>query len=46
MVFGDRAKLRLLLELDIINETKLFQAQAQTKEIGRMLGGWRKSLLN
>lgn len=39
-------KLRLFLELDIANETKLFQAQAQLAEIGRMLGGWLRSLNN
>lgn len=37
-------KLRLLLELRIVNETKIFQAQAMIREIGRMLGGWLKSL--
>ncbi len=37
-------KLRLLLELRLCNETKIFQVQAQMEEIGRMLGGWRKSL--
>jgi len=37
-------KLRLLLELKLYNETKIFQVQAQIEEIGRMLGGWRKSL--
>jgi len=39
-------KLRLLLELELCNETKIFQTQAQMEEIGRMLGGWRKSLQN
>lgn len=39
-------KLRLFLELDIANETKIFQAQSQITEIGRMLGGWLKSLNN
>lgn len=37
-------KLRLLLELKLINETKIFQLQAKASEIGRMLGGWLKSV--
>jgi len=37
-------KLRLFLELKIANETKIFQTQKQLLEIGRMLGGWLKSL--
>lgn len=37
-------KLRLILELDISNETKIFQAQAITDEIGRMIGGWMNSV--
>ena len=37
-------KLRLFLELKIANETKIFQAQAHLAEIGRMLGGWLKSV--
>ncbi|MBI2632894.1 MAG: four helix bundle protein [Parcubacteria group bacterium] len=37
-------KLRLFLELDIVNETKIFQSQSKLTEIGRMLGGWMKSL--
>lgn len=37
-------KLRLFLELDLANETKIFQAQGKLSEIGRMLGGWLKSL--
>ena len=37
-------KLRLLLELALINETKIFQLQAMLDEIGRMLGGWLKSV--
>lgn len=36
-------KLRLLLELALINETKIFQIQAKLDEIGRMLGGWLRS---
>ena len=39
-------KLRLFLELKIANETKIFQAQAILLEIGRMLGGWLRSLNN
>jgi hypothetical protein len=37
-------KLRLFLELKIANETKIFQIQENLSEIGRMLGGWIKSL--
>ncbi len=37
-------KLRLFLELKVANETKIFQTQAKLREIGRMLGGWMKSL--
>lgn len=37
-------KLRLFLELKIANETKIFQTQSKLSEIGRMLGGWLKSL--
>jgi len=37
-------KLRLFLELNLINETKIFQTQNKLSEIGRMLGGWLKSL--
>jgi len=36
-------KLRLLLELKLVNETRVFQLQADAKEIGRMLGGWLKA---
>ncbi len=39
-------KLRLLLELNLANETKIFQAQANVAEIGRMLGGWIRSQTN
>lgn len=39
-----RLKLRLMLELRLVNETKIFQIQARLEEIGRMLGGWIKSL--
>lgn len=37
-------KLRLFLELNLANETKIFQVQSKIAEIGRMLGGWLKSL--
>ena len=37
-------KLRLILELKLANETNLLKLQAKLTEIGRMLGGWRKSL--
>jgi len=39
-------KLRLFLELKIANETKIFQTQSNLAEIGRMLGGWLRSLNN
>jgi hypothetical protein len=39
-------KYRLLLELELANETKLFQIQAKTAEIGRMLGGWLKASMS
>lgn len=37
-------KLRLILELSLVNETKIFQLQSKLTEIGRMLGGWLKSV--
>jgi hypothetical protein len=37
-------KLRLLMELKLANQTKIFQTQAKLAEVGRMLGGWLKSL--
>lgn len=37
-------KLRLYLELKLGNETKIFQTQSVLKDIGRMSGGWLKSL--
>lgn len=40
---SSKLKARLLLELKLANETKLFQIQAHFEEIGRMLGGWLKS---
>jgi len=36
-------EIRLLLELQLVNETRVFQLQAQLEEIVRMLGGWLKS---
>lgn len=36
-------KVRLLLELELANETKLFQLQGKLAEIGRMIGGWMKA---
>ena len=36
-------KTRLILELKLANETKVFQIQAKLAEIGRMLGGWLKA---
>lgn len=39
-----RLQLRVYLELKLCNETKIFQLQAKLEEIGRMLGGWLKSL--
>ncbi len=37
-------QLRILLTQKLANETTLHQLQANTTEIGRMLGGWRKSV--
>ena len=39
-----RMKIRLFLELKLVNETRIFQTQAVLEEIGRMLGGWLKSV--
>ena len=39
-----RLKLRLYLELGLINETKVFQMQSDLQETARMATGWRKSL--
>jgi hypothetical protein len=36
-------KMRLVLELKLMNETRVFQLQSEAQEIGRMLGGWLKS---
>lgn len=37
-------QLRILLTQKLANETTLHQLQAKVVEIGRMLGGWRKSV--
>jgi hypothetical protein len=37
-------QLRILLTQKLANETTLHQLQAKLREIGRMLGGWRKSV--
>ena len=39
-----RFKLRLYLELQLANVTRIMQLQAVLEEIGRMLGGWLKSV--
>ncbi|MBI5412026.1 four helix bundle protein [Candidatus Peregrinibacteria bacterium] len=39
-------KLRLLLELKLANETKIFQIQGFLTETGRMLGGWLRATQN
>lgn len=40
-----RLKLRLFLELKVLkNETNLFKIQSHNEEIGKMLGGWIRSL--
>ncbi len=36
-------KVRLLLELQLVNATRVFQLQSLNAEIGRMLGGWLKA---
>jgi hypothetical protein len=36
--------LRLMINQELANQTTLHQLQARCLEIGRMLGGWRKSL--
>lgn len=36
-------KLRLLLDLELVNATSIFKLQAKLQEIGRMLGGWLKA---
>jgi hypothetical protein len=37
-------QIRLLLTRKLANETTLHQLHAKVAEIGRMLGGWRKSV--
>jgi hypothetical protein len=37
-------KLRLCLELKLVNETKIFQTQATVEVVGRQIGGWLKSV--
>jgi hypothetical protein len=39
-----RIKIRLYIELDLANQTRLFQTSAICNDIGRMLGGWTKSV--
>lgn len=39
-----RFKLRLYMELELVNETRIFQMQRELEEIARMATGWRKSL--
>jgi len=39
-----RIKIRLYIELELANETRLFQSSAMCNDIGRMLGGWIKSI--
>jgi hypothetical protein len=39
-----RVKIRLYVELELGNQTRLFQSSAMCNDIGRMLGGWIKSL--
>ncbi|MFH0820767.1 MAG: four helix bundle protein [Candidatus Peregrinibacteria bacterium] len=41
-----RLKLRLILEFRLSNVTGIFQLQAKLDEVGKMLGGWLKSLYN
>lgn len=38
-----RVKIRLYIELELANETRLFQSSAMCNDIGLMLGGWIKS---
>lgn len=40
-----RLKLRLYLELELASSTRIMQQQAALKEVGKMLGGWYKSLV-
>lgn len=39
-----KLKLRLFLDLNLVNEANIFKIQSDLKEIGRMLGGWLKSV--
>lgn len=39
-----RFKLRLYLELGLVNETRVFQMQSTLQEIASMGTGWRKSM--
>jgi hypothetical protein len=39
-----RIKLRLYVDLELANQTRVFQSTAMAGDIGRMLGGWLKSL--
>lgn len=39
-----RFQLRLYLDLKLVSETKVFQMQAFAREVGKMTGGWLKSL--
>ena len=38
-----KMKLRLYVEFDLVNKTRVFQLQDKIEEIGKMLGGWLKS---
>lgn len=38
-----KMKLRLYIEFQLVNETRVFQLQSKIEEIGKMLGGWLKS---
>ena len=38
--------IRLLKDLNILDNKKYLDIQTQLQEIGRMLGGWQKSLTN
>jgi hypothetical protein len=39
-----RLRFRLYLELGLGNETTILQIKAKLEEVGRMLGGWAKSV--
>lgn len=39
-----KLRLRLMLDLKIADETQLFKNQETLIDIGRMLGGWYRSL--